>query len=70
MSSDSEQIFIINYLNFNFKQQIVINLNLCSNFKIFYCLDTKERILLAFILRFVDFYEEYKLRPDSYFIQC
>jgi len=27
-------------------------------------------MLVAFILIFVDFYEEYKLRPDSYFIQC
>jgi hypothetical protein len=32
--------------------------------------DTNEIMLLAFILRFVDFYEGYKLRPDSYFIQC
>jgi len=32
----------------------------------FTALEIKEMILLAFILNFVDFYEEYKLRPESY----
>jgi len=32
----------------------------------FTALDRKEIMLLAFKFNFVDFYEEYKLRPDSY----
>lgn len=32
MSSNSEQIFIINYLDFKIKQQIVINLNYVLQF--------------------------------------
>ena len=32
-------------------------------------LEIKEIILLAFNLNFVDFFEDYKLRPDSYVIQ-
>jgi hypothetical protein len=32
----------------------------------FTALEIKEMILLAFNLNVVDFYEEYKLRPESY----
>jgi hypothetical protein len=64
-SSNSEQI--LNKIYLLFKQQIVIN----EFFLLlkFTALTIKEIILLAFILNFIDFYEEYKLRPESYINQ-
>jgi hypothetical protein len=52
---------MINYYTANCKE-VLLTLK-------FTALEIKEIIVLAFIFRIVDFYEEYKLRPASYINQ-
>ena len=64
-SLTSEQMFRINLLKIQDQTANCNKFEFCCPILIFFTArDTNEIMLVAFILKVVNFFEEYKLRPD------